>query len=121
MALTYRLRYYFAWAVSESSLIFSGLCFNGYDNSTGRARWGSIAHRVWQIGVSCHCTPCLLDLMLEENMYQLVHRWDRCVNTRIRKVELSDSAARLPADWNIATGNFLRRCEPSSPVPALSP
>jgi hypothetical protein len=29
----------------------------------------------------------------------------------MRKVELSNSAARLPADWNVATGNFLRRCE----------
>jgi lysophospholipid acyltransferase len=73
VGLTYRMRYYFAWAVSESSLIFSGLCFNGNDDATGKARW------------------------------------DRCVNTRIRKVELSTSAARLPADWNIATGNFLRR------------
>lgn len=33
------------------------------------------------------------------------------MNTRIRKVELSNSAAKLPADWNIATGHFLRRCE----------
>lgn len=73
VAITYRLRYYFAWAVSESSLIFSGLCFNGYDDNSGRAKW------------------------------------DRCVNTRVRKVEFSASAARLPQDWNIATGNFLRR------------
>jgi hypothetical protein len=29
----------------------------------------------------------------------------------MRKVELSNSAARLPADWNVATGNFLRRCK----------
>jgi hypothetical protein len=38
VSITYRLRYYFAWAVSESSLIFSGLSFNGYDDSTGRAQ-----------------------------------------------------------------------------------
>lgn len=38
VALTFRMRYYFAWAVSESSLIFSGLCFNGYDDSTGCAK-----------------------------------------------------------------------------------
>ena len=36
VAFTYRLRYYFAWAVSESALIFSGLCFNGYDEQTGK-------------------------------------------------------------------------------------
>jgi hypothetical protein len=38
VSVTYRLRYYFAWAVSESSLIFSGLSFNGYDDSTGHAK-----------------------------------------------------------------------------------
>lgn len=89
VAVTYRLRYYFAWAISESSLIFSGLCFNGYDDKTGKARW------------------------------------DRCVNTRIRKVEFQTSAARLPADWNIATGNFLRRyvydrVTPANGKPTLS-
>lgn len=81
VALTYRLRYYFAWAVSESSLIFSGLCFNGLDPVSGRPQW------------------------------------DRCVNTRIRKVELGSSAAQLPQDWNIATGNFMRRCEPAANNP----
>ena len=55
VAITYRLRYYFAWAVSESSLIFSGLCYNGADPASGRPLW------------------------------------DRCVNTRIRKVELGAS------------------------------
>ena len=39
VAITYRLRYYFAWAVSESSLIFAGLSYNGVDPSTGRPRW----------------------------------------------------------------------------------
>ena len=39
VAITYRLRYYFAWAVSESSLIFAGLSYNGLDPATGRPRW----------------------------------------------------------------------------------
>lgn len=47
-------------------------------------------------------------------------KWDRCVNTRIRKVEVQTSAARLPADWNIATGSFLRRCGPP-PLPLPPP
>ena len=39
VAITYRLRYYFAWAVSESSLIFSGLSYEGRDPATGRPGW----------------------------------------------------------------------------------
>ncbi len=39
VAITYRLRYYFAWAVSESSLIFSGLSYVGTDPATGRPGW----------------------------------------------------------------------------------
>jgi len=39
VAITYRLRYYFAWAVSESSLIFSGLSYEGTDPATGRPGW----------------------------------------------------------------------------------
>lgn len=33
-------------------------------------------------------------------------------------MELAESAARIPAEWNVATGNFLRRCE--SCYPCLS-
>lgn len=33
-----RCKYYFAWAVAESSLIFSGLCYNGR-NAEGRPLW----------------------------------------------------------------------------------
>lgn len=74
VAVVYRFKYYFAWAVSESALIFSGFCFNGWDEK-GEARW------------------------------------DRYCNTRVSHVELSASAAELPAHWNTCTGNFLRRCE----------
>ncbi len=38
-------------------------------------------------------------------------RWDRYINTHIRKVELCPSAAQLPQHWNICTGLFLRQCE----------
>ena len=74
VAVVYRFKYYFAWAVSECALIGSGFCFNGWDDR-GEAQW------------------------------------DRYCNTRIAKVELSTSAAELPAHWNTCTGNFLRRCE----------
>ncbi|CAK0783622.1 hypothetical protein CVIRNUC_006821 [Coccomyxa viridis] len=72
VAVVYRFKYYFAWAVSEAALIGSGFCFNGWDER-GEAQW------------------------------------DRYCNTRIAKVELSASAAELPAHWNTCTGNFLRR------------
>lgn len=35
-------------------------------------------------------------------------------------MELADSAARIPAEWNVATGNFLRRCESRYPCMRLS-
>lgn len=69
----YRFKYYFAWALAECGLIFSGLCFNGYDDKG---------------------TP----------------QWNRCINARIRKVELNESLADLPRHWNISTGNWLRNC-----------
>ena len=60
--------------IAETSLILSGLNFNGYTDS-GKARW------------------------------------DRYINTRIRKVEFCPSAAQLPQHWNICTGLFLRQCK----------
>ncbi len=38
VTVIYRFKYYFAWAVSESALIFGGFCFNGWDEK-GDARW----------------------------------------------------------------------------------
>lgn len=38
VGLAARCKYYFAWAVAESSLIFSGLCYNGR-NAEGRPLW----------------------------------------------------------------------------------
>jgi lysophospholipid acyltransferase len=32
VAVVYRFKYYFAWAVSECALILSGFCFNGWDD-----------------------------------------------------------------------------------------
>lgn len=41
VGFTARCKYYFAWAVAESSLIFSGLCFNGWKEVKvgGKAAW----------------------------------------------------------------------------------
>lgn len=43
VAVIYRFKYYFAWAISESALIFSGFCFNGFDEK-GEARWDRYAN-----------------------------------------------------------------------------
>ena len=42
VSVIYRFRYYFAWAVSESALIFSGFCFNGWTDAAD-AKPGSSA------------------------------------------------------------------------------
>ena len=53
VAITYRLRYYFAWAVSESSLIFSGLSYEGIDPATGRPGWDRcINARIEKVGAT---------------------------------------------------------------------
>ena len=43
VAVVYRLKYYFAWAISEAALIFYGFCFNGFDDK-GEARWDRYAN-----------------------------------------------------------------------------
>ena len=75
VAVVYRFRYYFAWAVSEAALIFSGFCFNGWEPRPGVD------------GREAGEEPC----------------WDRYANTRIHHVEFSTSAAELPAHWNTCT------------------
>ena len=39
VALAARLKYYFAWTLSESICNASGLGFNGMDEKTGQAKW----------------------------------------------------------------------------------
>ena len=56
VSVVYRFRYYFAWAVSEAAMIFSGFCFNGWVEGGRRGDGPDQA------------------------------RWDRYVNTRIRQV-----------------------------------
>ncbi|EIE25092.1 membrane bound O-acyl transferase family protein [Coccomyxa subellipsoidea C-169] len=43
VVVVYRFKYYFAWAVSEAGLIFSGFCFNGFSDK-GEARWDRYAN-----------------------------------------------------------------------------
>ena len=35
VGLVARFKFYFAWAISEASLIMSGFCFNGFTDQAG--------------------------------------------------------------------------------------
>lgn len=70
-----RTKYYFAWAVAESSLIFSGLCFNGYtEDAQGglRPRWTRFINaRIRGVEFSTSAT-------------RLVADWNVCTGTWLR-------------------------------------
>lgn len=42
LGVTYRLKYYAAWSISEASCISSGLGYNGYDKETGKFKWNAV-------------------------------------------------------------------------------
>lgn len=58
VAVVYRFKYYFAWAISEAALIFSGFCFNGC-NEKGEPRWDRYSNtRIRQVTIY-HSPPSL--------------------------------------------------------------
>ncbi|BDA41335.1 Lysophospholipid acyltransferase 2 [Coccomyxa sp. Obi] len=70
--VVYRFKYYFAWAVSEAALIFSGFCFNGYDDK-GEARWDRYANtriRKVEFGTSAS---------------ELPQHWNTCTGSFLRR------------------------------------
>lgn len=53
----YRTKYYFAWGMAESGLVFSGLCYNGQD-SKGRPMWNKFINaciRCVMVARRCCC------------------------------------------------------------------
>ncbi len=38
--MLHRCRYYFVWTLGEACFAFGGLDFNGWDEATGKAKWG---------------------------------------------------------------------------------
>ncbi|KAK9864166.1 hypothetical protein WJX84_000212 [Apatococcus fuscideae] len=67
-----RLKYYFAWAVSEAGLIFQGFNFNGYDKA-GKARWDRYSNtRIMQVEL---CT----------SLAQLPVHWNTCTGNFLRR------------------------------------
>lgn len=111
-----RCKYYFAWAVAESSLIFSGLCYNGRGPEASRfsavsrctalhgcssCRMHTIANPQCQLAAHASPPPCPQGRPL----------WNRYINSRIRRVEFNASLPNLAANWNVCTGLWLRHCE----------
>lgn len=70
-----RCKYYFAWAVAESGLIFSGLCFEGYaerPNGKLKPRWTRyINSRIRRVEFSTSAT-------------ELVQNWNICTGIWLR-------------------------------------
>lgn len=92
-----RLKYYFAWSVAESSLIFSGLCFDGYevlDDTDDNKRDGDDIK--------------VISNKNKNSTRKMRPTWTRYINARSRKVEFSTSLAALAAHWNMCTGKWLR-------------
>lgn len=94
IGLSYRFKYYFAWTVAETGSVASGFGFNGTtgEKNGGRQdKWYSL-----RSNSQCPLAGCPRD---------------RCRNVNILSVEFASSIAKLPADWNLCTGRFLRRCK----------
>ena len=93
VGFVYRTKYYFVWALAESGLILSGLCFNGRGED-GAVRWDKFinARIRYVLVVMGIYLSTLLNVVLFSN------------------VETCTSAALLATNWNIATGLWLRHC-----------
>lgn len=87
VVVVYRFKYYFAWAVSEAGLIFSGFCFNGFDDK-GEARWDRYSNtriRKVEFGTSAAELPA---------------HWNTCTGNFLRRCELPGPI--LSAFWPVA-------------------
>lgn len=123
----------FAWAVAESSLIFSGLCYNGRTAEVGRG-WGRVATaclaaapaRAADARAALKAAPCCHAPRLSQtgpplSLPQGRPLWNRYINSRIRRVEFNPSLPNLAANWNVCTGLWLRHCEANFPGPKSVP
>ena len=86
VSVVYRFRYYFAWAVSESAMIFSGFCFNGWaeggrsGDAPEKARWDRYVNtRIRQVRHCCR--PCtMMPCCQRTNSEMQMHHW--CADAR---------------------------------------
>lgn len=74
VTVIYRFKYYFAWAVSESALIFSGFCFNGWDEK-GDARWDR------------YCNTRISQVEFGTSAAELPAHWNTCTGNFLRRCE----------------------------------
>lgn len=77
----YRSRFYFAWFLSESAYILSGFGFSGYEEGEGGDDDGGKGRKP---------------------------TWTKAINSPIREIEFSPSAAYVVTRWNQHTGLWLR-------------
>lgn len=74
IGIVYRIKYYFAWTVSEAALIFSGFCFNGFDEA-GRPRWDRYSNsRIRHVEFST-------------SLAELPVHWNTCTGNFLRRCE----------------------------------
>eukprot|EP00271_Cylindrocystis_brebissonii_P013834 TRINITY_DN341_c0_g1_i1.p1 TRINITY_DN341_c0_g1~~TRINITY_DN341_c0_g1_i1.p1 ORF type:complete len:490 (+),score=89.12 TRINITY_DN341_c0_g1_i1:303-1772(+) len=95
-----RFKYYFIWSLAECAAVLSGVGFSGWkevgkkekvEGETG-AKEGLAQNGEAKGG--------------EEG--KAVAKWDRAKNCNILGVELADSSAQFPLNWNISVSNWLR-------------
>ena len=78
-----RFKYYFAWTVSEAGLIFSGFCFNGFDEQ-GKARWDRYSN------------ARISGVEFSTSLAELPVHWNTCTGNFLRQCE---SIAYLSCDF----------------------
>ena len=74
VGMVYRIKFYFAWTVSEAALILSGFCFNGWDKQ-GRARWDRYSN------------ARILNVELSTSLAELPVHWNTCTGNFLRQCE----------------------------------
>lgn len=81
VAVVYRFKYYFAWAISEAALILSGFCFNGY-NEKGEPRWDRYSNtRIRQVTI--YHSPLSLSQTLKRTFDAVLHFFAPVCNRRM--------------------------------------
>jgi lysophospholipid acyltransferase len=119
--VTDRLKYYFAWAIAEASLIASGFAYEGPGpapsslaasqagrDSDGSAVGGASGRSEGGGGGDGGRAAAPATTTTTGPHPPGGARWERHTNAAFLSVELATSAAALPAFWNARTGAFLR-------------
>ena len=90
-----RFKYYFAWTVSEAGLIFSGFCFNGFDEE-GKARWDRYSN------------ARIRGVEFSTSLAELPVHWNTCTGNFLRQCKLNVHLSRT-ASANFAIPSFRKK------------